>query len=320
MKPDIERTLALLKQNIGAAKGASGLRWQGGLSLAAFLYAQAGRQLDADAIRGCLDLIKRSTGLLSAPRGDMSLSLATLLSLSANPQQLLTDTLEVYGLLKAAKLGGSPHLLMAAHQIASRARPTDFGVMVERTRALYDGMKADHRFLTGRDDYTLAAMLALSNLDVDSAVSRIAQVYQNLDPGLGDKNGAQELAQVLTLGGGGTDAEERAVSLRAALKARKARLYRAHGMGIIGLIALLGVDVETAADQIDQIRVALKGMSLSQSERLVLAGGIVANQYATEGTDPTPAEAVRNSITGVVSLSAMAIILEAASAVVAAAT
>ena len=56
--------------------------------LAALLYAQENRTIDCDAIRQCHAIMKQNTGVFSSFRGNMSLCIAALLSLSHNPQEL----------------------------------------------------------------------------------------------------------------------------------------------------------------------------------------------------------------------------------------
>ena len=103
--------------------------------LAALLYAQAGKTIDCDAIRRCHTLIKQSTGVFSAFRGDMALCVAALLSLSPNPGELFGETLKVYDLLKGVKLRASDFLAVAAYQIASQADPSEYETVAARTRA-----------------------------------------------------------------------------------------------------------------------------------------------------------------------------------------
>jgi hypothetical protein len=55
--------------------------------------------------QGVHDLIKRNTTIFSAFRGNVSLSQSALLSLSEDPEHLLSEMLTVCGLLREAKFG-----------------------------------------------------------------------------------------------------------------------------------------------------------------------------------------------------------------------
>ena len=69
-----------------------------------------------------------------------------MLSLSANPQDVLRETMKVYDLLKGVKLRASDFLVIAAYIIATQSDASDYRNVVTRTRSFYDGMKARHFF------------------------------------------------------------------------------------------------------------------------------------------------------------------------------
>jgi len=127
-------------------------------------------------------LVKENTGVFSTFRGNMSLCIAALLSLSADPQGLFDEVLKVYDLMKEAKLRASDYLVVAAYQVAAQTEPANYQNAVDRARAFYDGMKARHFFYTSQDDYIFAAMLGLSDLDVETGTERIEQLYNHLKP------------------------------------------------------------------------------------------------------------------------------------------
>lgn len=109
--------LDLFINNASAAK--KGFVWKNTMirRLAALLYTAENRSIDIDAIRGCNTRIKENTGVFSTFRGNSSLGIATLLSLSADPDRLLNDTLTVYDLMKKAGFWRPPST--CAHSRAS---------------------------------------------------------------------------------------------------------------------------------------------------------------------------------------------------------
>lgn len=68
--------------------------------LGALLFTAEDKELDGEVIRHCHKLIKSEAGVLSYFRGSLAVGMATLLSLSQNPQQLLQRALEVYSMMK----------------------------------------------------------------------------------------------------------------------------------------------------------------------------------------------------------------------------
>lgn len=168
--------------------------------LAALLYAVEDKVADDEAIRASYELIKESTGIFSQFRGASVISIAALLSLSDEKETLLANTFAVYDLMKEAKFRASDYLVVAAYQIAANATSDRYQRTVERAKLFYDSMKAKHRFLTGQDDYIFSAMLGLSDIDVESGVDRMEQLYVTLKPEFMSGNSVQALTQVLVLG------------------------------------------------------------------------------------------------------------------------
>ena len=282
--------------------------WQDAMirRLAALLYAQENKPADCESIRGCHDLIKQSTGIFSTFRGNMSLCVATLLSLSPDPQGLFDEVLKVYDMLKDAKLHASDYLVVAAYQIASQDDPANYQNAEDRARAFYDGMKARHFFYTSQDDYIFAAMLGLSDLDVKAGTERIEKLYIRLKPEFWDKNSVQALAQVLALGGSGDDAAERVLALRDSLKEQKIRLDKSYTLPSLGILALLPVNIDDIVHDIGEAQNFLRAqkgfgpLSVATQELLLYAAAIVAGEYAQNIRDGVLTAALSTSIVNII--------------------
>jgi hypothetical protein len=262
--------------------------WQNALTkrLVALLYAQENKPIDIETIRQCHTLIKQNTGAFSTFRGNMALCVATLLSLSPNPQGLFDKTLKVYDLLKAAKLRASDYLVVAAYQIASQTESYDYQKVVNRTREFYDGMKARNFFTTGQDDTIFAAMLGLTDLDVTAGTERVAQLIDRLKGEFWSKNSVQTLSQVLTLGNSCDETARRVLSLRDKLRSQKIKLDKTYTLPALGVLALMPVECDVIVRDIaeaQQVLRAQKGfgsLSVTMQELLVFAAAVVAGEYA----------------------------------------
>lgn len=282
--------------------------WQNTLTkrLAALLYAQEGKTVDCEAIRQCHALIRQSTGAFSAFRGNMALCVAALLSLSANPKEVFSETLKVYGLLKSVKLRASDFLVVAAYQIAAQSDVSDYENVVTRTRSFYDGMKAHHFFYTGQDDYIFAAMLGLTELGVEAGTERIEQLHSRLKGEFWDKNSVQALAQVLVLGDSDDSAVNRVLSLRDALRAQKIKLDKAYTLPVLGILALLPVEIDTIVRDIGVAQDALRAQkgfgpfSVTTQELLLFAASIIAGDYAKSVRDGVLTATLSTSITNII--------------------
>ena len=274
--------------------------------LAALLYAQENKTIDNESIRQCHTMMKQYTGIFSSFRGNMSLCIAALLSLSPDPRGLFEKTLQVYDMLKAAKLRASDYLVVSAFQIASRAEPADYQTAVNRTREFYDSMKSHSFFTTGHDDYIFAAMLGLSDLDVASGAERIAQTAAQLKDKFWSKNSVQTLSQVLALGGSCDETISRVIALRDALRAQRIKLDKAYTLPVLGILALLPVEIDTIIQDISRAQQILKeqkGFSswyVSKQEILIYAAAITAGEYAESAKCGIVTAAVSTSITNII--------------------
>ncbi len=305
MEPKARTRLDLFAENAQAIRRE--FPWRDAMlsRLAAFLCAAQGKDAEPKAIRACHALIKEQTGLFSSFRGNSAMTVATLLSLGDDRAGLLGGALEVYRGMKEARFGASDYLVIAAFQIAANAPPAEYARRIERTKAFYDGMKRDHRLLTGQDDYIYAAMLGLSDIDVTAGVERIERLYQSLRPEFHSGAGTQALAQVLVLGGDG-DSTQRVLTLRDALRSRGLKLDRAYTLSSLGVLALLAQDADALAEQIADTSELLrrkKGFgpwSVTGQERLLFCAGLVAMDSVDRAKDGILQATLSTSITNIV--------------------
>ena len=216
----------------------------------------------------------------------MAMLVAAMLSLSPDPQKLLDETLKVYEIMKDAKFRSSDYLVAAALEIASQTNPEHYGDVVARARAFYDGMKADHFFKTGQDDYIFAAMLGLSDLNVEAGVERIDNIYNRLKGEFWDKNSVQTLAQILVLGESDDNMVNRVLSLRDDLKEQKIKIDKSYTLSTLGILAMLPVDNSVIVRDIDEAQIMLRAqkgfgpMSVTMQEVLLYVTAIITDCYA----------------------------------------
>ena len=306
MNEAIANSLRLFAENAQDIK--KDFVWQNALTrrLAALLYAQAGKTMDGQAVQQCFTLIKQNTGVFSAFRGDLALGVSALLSLAPRPQEVFDETLKVYALLKEAKFRGSGFLAVAAYQLAAQTDAASYGHVIGRMRAFYDGMKAQHFFLTGEDDYIFAAMLALAGVDVQAGVADMERLYGRLKGEFWSSNSVQTLAQVLVLGGSDGAAEGRVLALRDALRAEKIRLDKTYTLPVLGVLALLPTDIGTVVQDLHEAQATLRAqkgfgvLSVTTQELLLLTASLVAGAYAQGAKDGMLTAVLSTSITNII--------------------
>lgn len=287
--------------------------------LAALLFTAESRTLDGEAIRRGEALIKRQTGLFSTFRGNASLTVATLLALADDPEQLLDRTLLVYDLMKAARFSASDFSVIAACLIAGQARPEALAATVERARAFYDGMKQEHWFLTGQDDYIFCAMLGLSGLEPLDGVARIERLYDDLRPDFRGRNAVQALAQVLVLADDAASPSFQVRNLRDAFKASGIRLDREYTLTSLGVLTLVSPDhaaivqaVQAAYDNL-RTRRGFGRWTIGRQELLLLAAALVAYESVSQPEKHLLTSTLSTSITAIIIAQQAAIVAATAS-------
>lgn len=300
--------------------------WQAPMNkrLAALFYTAAGKEADCDAIRRCHEMMKGSTGIFSMFRGNSALSIATLLSLAEDPSALFDHTLAVYDQMKEAGFWSSDYLAVAAFQIALHGRPEDASRIVSRAKDFYDGMKSSHWFLTGQDDYIFAAMLGLSDVEVERGVADIEGLYGELKPAFLLGNGVQALAQVLLLGGEAAQNVPRVLDLRKALRERGIRLDREYTLSSLGVLALLPGREREIADEVAEAAELLRRQqgfgvwSVGKQELALLSASLTAYNKVDEAQSGLLASTLSTSITNIIIAQQAAVAASSAAAAAAA--
>ncbi len=319
MNREYQARLELFVDNVQAMK--KHFKWHSGMMrrLAALLYTSEGVKIDGEAIRDSYDLIKKSTGLFSAFRGNIAVSIATLLSLADDRKRLLANVISVYDRMKEEKFRASDYLVMAAYQIAAQAESSQYARVVKRSKEFYDGMKAEHRLLTGRDDYIFAAMLGLSDVHTTAGIERMERLYGELKSKITSKNGLQTLTQVLVLGAEDTKITSRVLELRDAFRRSGMRMDKEYTVSSLGVLALLPTSIDMIVDQVIDVYEFLrkqKGFSrwsVTKQELLLFSSALVAFKNVQDAQNGILTATISTSITNIIIAQQTAIAVAAAS-------
>lgn len=274
--------------------------------LAALLYAARDKQIDLEALEESHQLIKKQTGAFSYFRGNSGMIIATLLALNGNRDKDLQNTLTVYDSLKKNKFWGSDYLVVAAYQIASSASEANYEEVVKRTKGFYDGMKARHRWITGQNDYIFAALLGLSDLELEKGLEQMEELYETFKPAFRSRDGIQTMAQIFTLSGVGSQIESRVLSLREKFHRKKMRLDQSYTLASLGVLAMLPVNedilVSDVIETYDILR-SKKGFgsfSITKQQLLILASALVSFGYVDEANSHLLTSTLSTSITNII--------------------
>jgi hypothetical protein len=319
MKEPYEARLELFADNTLKIKKEFG--WHNGLihRLAALLYTVEDKTADGNSILESYELIKKNTGLFSAFRGNLAISIATLLSLCPEKEIQLADTLSVYNLLKTANFRGSDYLVVAAYQIAANTTSDQYHPTVERAQAFYSSMKSKHRFHTGQDDYIFAAMLGLSDIEIEHGVTRMEELYVALKPQFLSGNSVQALTQVLVLGDEDADMAAHVLALRDAFRNKGIRLDKEYTLPSLGVLTLLPCDSDTLIVEVEETYGWLRtkkgfgNWTISKQELLLFSAALVAFNYVEDVKSGILTTTLSTSMTNIIIAQQTAIAIAASS-------
>ncbi|MDT0125395.1 DUF4003 family protein [Paenibacillus sp. RRE4] len=274
--------------------------------LAALLYVVENKSIDPEAIQQTNDLMKQHTKRFSAFRGPSSFHFAAMLSLTTDQLARLQHTIQVHDLLKEIKFRNSDYLVMAAYQIAAQGQPEQFQHTVKRAKLFYDRMKKEHPFLTGHDDYIFTAMLALSDLELDTAITHMEQLYRELKPHFSAKNSVQTLTQILVIGDGGSEVSERLLALSEAFRSKNHRMDKTYTLPSLALFALLPVEINLLVDQVvetyDWLRTqeGFGAWSINKQELLLFSSALTAIQHVESLQNEILTTSMSTTITNII--------------------
>lgn len=260
--------------------------------MGALLYTMENRGVDVDGIKNCREFIKANTDIFSYFRSNTNLIVSTMVSLRPEPDVKIRDAVRIYESLKREGFHSSPYLVFAAITISIYAEREDQQNCVTRAKAFYDAMKTEHRFLTTADDYTCAALMALSKREVSPMIREMESCYHWLKSDFRHSNAVQSLAQVLSYSEEMTQVKgKRVVDIYQALKVRGLNFGRYIELPFLGVVSMLPKEISEIADEIAEVNCYLKKMkgfgawSISAKERLMFAAALVCDSFLSDASD-----------------------------------
>lgn len=224
---------------------------------------------------------------------------AILLRRGLDPVVTVRRTRETLSLFKQAKLqkgGTSPYLAALLLVLESNgAAPSPR--TVERMKAVLERWKDDHWWLTGPDDYPMAAMHAARGSSVEQIALEAEVVYQALRRHRFSRGNQLQLASHLLLfsDAGPRDAAERFARMANALRSAGQRIGESQ-YDEVALLVLSGVAAEEAAVRAVATRDRLRAVKPRPQSTIAfsIACGVVLAEAAATVHDLDDARAAAN--------------------------
>lgn len=225
------------------------------------------KEFHAEQVKEISDYIKTSTKLFSPLRANRYLLSSLLMLKSKKPKQAVDRILDHLDHLKQAGFRKTNHLPMMSYCLDSLLFNDDYydqmkqtgsyiDDLIDETRKTYLGMRENHPWITGGEDYPLALLISYNEKDSEE----IEHIYETLvHLGLKKGNELQNLANIISL-----SEEESTVICNRVFDfieysvTKGFKVNRSMYAGI-GLISLLGKDTNYL-DQVLEAATELKGI------------------------------------------------------------
>lgn len=258
------------------------------------------KSADAVRIKEAMKIIKKKVGVFSALRGNNLTTVATVMSLEDNMEEALEKINIIYEELKD-KFLTSEYLALAAIVIFNARQRIDIQESVKKTRVVYDYMKKNHRFLTGSEDVTAAAMIAVTSEDIANTMKIVEEYYEGLrDKGYWSGNNLQTLSHIITLFNGQIHENIEKIYLMDGALREKGIKIKSYSLPLLGVSAFISEDFNIFATKVKEINERLKdekgfgNFVLGSDNRNMIAVGLTAMSY-TENLSEEKKEKIINT-------------------------
>lgn len=251
----------------------------------ALLYTLKDKEFDKVQYINLEDYIKKHTGTFSYYRGYHLSIMSSLLQIEFdNAEGAFESILIIEEKMKEEGFKKSNYLGIAAFTILRSTQVTDWYGRIRKSYRLYEDMKHSHFWLTGRDDYPVAALLSESKKDINLLCDEMEKCYEGLSiEGFTKGNGLQFLSHMLTLSMKPVNEKiESCIGILNYFKENKIKLYSS-AYSVIGFLCLLEEYSLKAAEEVVQMYELLKtfkGFKWNSKEiNMMFSASLVQQKY-----------------------------------------
>jgi len=262
-------------------------KWNNDLMLrfAAFIYTINNKEFDKMKFDEVLEHIKKSSPRFSHYKTDQGFSIAALLiNKYDNAKEAFDKQLRIEEKLRNAGFKKSSYLAIASYALMITAKEEEWSQRAERAWEIYKGMKKDHFWLTGGDDYPVVILLAAGKDSPEDIANTAEECFSKLhEAGFSKSNGLQFLSQILTFVPKPTEDKIKACKdVFHYLKENKVKVYYSY-YGVIGFLEVLGDETMQAAEEVVEVYEALRANKdfrwLGNDMNVLIATSLVCNEY-----------------------------------------
>ena len=179
MDANLKAKCDLLADNYKITQNAAKLDFSQAAGLGALIYTNMNIRADESVIRSNRKILKHKVGALSNLRGHTNIALLCKMSLKRDPEAYLDNVVSAYKLLNYGVFR-SEYEALAAASIVDFVDPSQYQAIAQKTGQILTEMSRNHPMLTGHEDVAVAALFAMSDLDVEAKLAEAEACYENL--------------------------------------------------------------------------------------------------------------------------------------------
>lgn len=270
---------------------------------AAALMTEEGKEVSEKAIKDYEVILKSHAGVFSDFRGNIRIPLVCKMMLSDNADAYFERVEKVYKAIGRLKWASGSYKALAAMTICDHVEEMNYEKYVKRTMEIYGRMQEKHPWLTSEEDIPFAAMLAVSDMNVDKLIDEMEAVYKILKSKFVDNNAVQSLSHVLALGEENAETKcSKLLRIFELLKESKHKFGTGYELATLGTLAMMDIPEKDIAELIveaDDYLKTHKGFGdivLGASARRMYAAQMVLYLYGPGNKKGTEAVALNGML------------------------
>lgn len=286
MRFELQDRCGLLIKNREIIKAA--FKWESDTMIMAgsSLLTSLGLLADVEKLQFAEKILKENTNTFSDFRSNVKTPLLCKMSLADDPEKYFHDVEVVYKIINKSKWLGSEYKIIAAITIVDHDGISSPEYYVERTNEIYKKMKEKHKWLTSDEDIPFAAMLAMSEIDIDFLIEEMERCYEEAKETFKDSNARQTLSHVMALDSMPANIKcQKAANIWKALKEEKHKYGRGYEIAVLGVLSCMDIGEQVLVRDIieaDEWLKKQKGFGtfgIGAEQRRMYAALMVLNSY-----------------------------------------
>lgn len=302
----LKQKVDLMIENYHQLKGP--FKWETHLTrhFSAMVHALRQKNVDIERLEEIKRYIKDETSWTSCFRGINIFILTSLLSFEEDYKAFFQAMERVYEKLRAEGFKKSDYLPLCAYTIVKEVPEGQWDFKIMRIKAFFAKMKENHFWITSHNDYVFAAILGISDLELEETTEKIESCYRDLnEEGFWKGNDLQTLSHILALGEEETERKcKKAYELYHSLKEVNCKLQYS-GLATLGVLTLVNSEVNGILRDVKEVydyiyeKEGYGPWKLDKSVRTILAATLVSDIYVDEAVKGVQNAVLGNSISSI---------------------